>query len=164
MNSSQTLADSFTWTSLPWKEDPPARKLALVALVVGASVLAAHAFGSVWAGVLSLGFLLLSLRHYFLPSLYELTPHGITTRHVGLSRSYPWSRFRRVALRREGVFLSTFSRPRRLDAWRGCYLRCPRDRDAVYRYARAHVSLGSDSTSCRPRAGDAAVAPTDAGG
>lgn len=136
----------------------------LVALILGAAALAGGAFGSVAVGLLSVGFLFLSLSRYFLPSAYELGPEGVRTRHLGMSRFFPWSRFRRVALRPEGVFLGTFDKARRLDVWRGCYLRCPHERDAVYAYARAHIPVESPSSGGRPRASDAAAARADSGG
>lgn len=133
--------DTLSWTSHPWAEEPVWRRVLLVLLVLGASVLAADVFESAWVGLVSVGFLFVSLSRYFIPSTYELTSEGVRVRHFGLSRFYPWSRFRRAVLRSDGVFLGTFSRARRLDVWRGCYLRCPRNQDAVYSYARAHIPV-----------------------
>jgi len=153
----------LSWTSHPWAEDRPARRVVFVAVVLIASAVAALAFGSLAAGAISLGFLFLSLSRYFTPSDYELTSDGVAVRHLGVRRFFPWSRFRRAALRPEGVFLSTFGRPRRLDVWRGCYLRCPVQREAVYAYARAHIPADENSPVRQPCAGDAAGPRTEPG-
>jgi len=152
----------LSWQSHAWAEDSPARRAALVALVVAASALAAYALDALWAGFASLGFLFGSLSRYFVPVVYVMDTDGVRVRHFGVGRFYPWSRFRRAALRREGVFLGTFDRPRRLDVWRGCYLRCPDRRTMVYAYARAHILVGPTAESDSPCSGDAASARADA--
>ena len=135
------LPETLTWSSHPWADDSITRRVTLVGIVIGASVVAGVSMQSVWIGAISVAFLFGSISRYLFPVIYVLNADGVQTRFLGYSRYYPWSRFRRVSLRDEGVFLGTFSRPRRLDAWRGLYLRSPQQRDLVYAVARYRVNL-----------------------
>jgi hypothetical protein len=130
--------------------------LSVIALTFGASAVAGYAFQNAGVALISLGFLFVSLSRYFLPSAFLFDPSGARVSHAGVTRFFPWSRFRRVALRPDGIFLGTFSSPRRLDAWRGIYVRSSRNRDQVLAYARAHIGLGTAPRSSRPRSGNAA--------
>ena len=145
----------MTWRSHPWAEEPPAKRAALVAAVLVASAIASIGVGALWAGLVSVGFLLLSVSRYLLPTTYVVNSQGVRVRFLGMNRAFSWTRFRRVALRPEGVFLGTFASPRRLDVWRGCYLRCPHDPESVYAIAQAHIGMGSDSNGDESRVRDA---------
>ncbi len=150
-------SDKLEWTSHPWAEDALARKVSMVALTAAASLIAADSFDSAWIGLVSAAALAGSMSRYLAPSRYELTDEGIRIAHLGMSRFHPWSRFRRVVRRRDGVFLGTFDVPSRLDIWRGCFLRCPRGLDEAYEYVREHVVVGPDQGARRPRSGHAAA-------
>ena len=144
MAASDTSPDDIremTWKSHPWAEEPPARGTTLLALVMGFSALGGYVFGDPWVGILSFGVLLGSLSRYFFSTNYVLTSDGLRISHLGFNRKHTWGRFRRVALRPEGVFLGTFDRPKRLDVFRGCYLRCPRQRQEVYDYVKTRITV-----------------------
>jgi hypothetical protein len=162
VDSGTTNAETVEWTSHPWSDDSPRRRVMLVVLLAGASLVAAVAFGAT-AGFISAAVLFASLSRYFIPVTYVLASDGVSARYLGGHRRYPWSRFRRVALRPEGVFLGTFDGPRRLDAFRGLYLRCPHKRKAVFAYARAGVVVGPSPAGDRAPPGVAAAAGTDSG-
>ena len=133
--------DVITFVSHPWREDAPLRRWSLVGAMVAASAVAGFGFGGHGIGLGAFGVLFLSLSRYFLPTFYEVNPRGVHARHLGVTRFHPWARFKRVALRRDGVFLSTFPRPTHLDAWRGLFVRASGNREQVYAFARAHISL-----------------------
>ena len=149
---------ALEWTSHPWAEDNPSRRLLLVVMVAGGSAVAAYAFASLPVGILSAGILLASLSRYVIPSRYVVDADGVRVMHLGITRTHSWERFRRVVLRPDGVFLGTFSTVSRLDTWRGCFLRCPHQRNEVYAFAGARVMVEPGAAGDRPRAGDAASA------
>ena len=153
-----TDSAGLEWTSHPWSEDKPSRRAFLVVMLVAASAAAAAAFDSVLTGVLSGGILLASLSRHVVPTRYAIDPDGVRVTHLGITRTFPWTRFRRVALRADGVFLGTFDTARRLDTWRGCYLRCPNRRNEVHAFARARIMVEPGAAGDRPRSGDAASA------
>ncbi len=145
----------IAWRSHPWMEEPPAKRAALIAAIVGASAIAGIGIGALWAGLVSAGFLLISVSRYLLPTTYVVNAEGVRVQFLGIDRALSWTRFRRAALRPDGVFLGTFATPRRLDVWRGCYLRCPHDRESVYAIARAHIAVEPDRNRDEPRVRDA---------
>jgi hypothetical protein len=130
------------WTRHPLRQEPPAKSLLLVALIVGLTIGAAFSFEGLAHGVLTLCVLCGSLTRYFLPTRYCLDEGGVHSVHLGWQRQRPWSEFHRVEPLPNGIFLSPFIRPSRLDAFRGCFLRCGSNRAAVLRFAEAHVAAG----------------------
>jgi hypothetical protein len=110
-----------------------------MAVVGVVSAGAAFSFEGLGYGVFSLGVLLVSLSSYFCPTHYQLDEAGVQVRHLGRSRQRSWGEFRRLDPCREGVFLSPFVRPSRLDPFRGCLLRAPRDAEAVHHFVQRHV-------------------------
>jgi hypothetical protein len=108
-------------------------------VVVAVSAGAALSFEGLEYGLLSLAVLLVSLSSYFFPTHYQLGEAGVQVRHLGRSRLWPWAQFCRIDRCPEGIFLSPFARPSRLDSFRGCLLRAPRDPEAVRHFAQRHV-------------------------
>jgi hypothetical protein len=139
MELKPALAGALRWTSHPLRENPWPRSALLGAIAAGVSLAAALSFEGVGYGLLSLGVLGAALAPYFFPTHYQLDEQGVQIRHLGRSRQRPWGQFCRIDRCREGVFLSPFARPSRLDAFRGCLLRAPRDPEAVRHFAQRHV-------------------------
>ncbi len=127
------------WTSHPLVENPWPKSAALGGAVAVVSVGAALSFEGVEYGLLSLAVLVASLSSYFFPTHYQLGEAGVKVRHLGRNRLWPWGQFCRIDRCREGIFLSPFARPSRLDSFRGCLLRAPQDPEAVRSFAQRHV-------------------------
>jgi len=113
---------TLSWRSHPVVDDYP-RSLLLVAIVVAVCVGVWVSFGGLGYAVLAAAFLMGSLVRYFVPTHYELGDAGVAVRFLGHTRRVSWPEVRRVAVHREGVFLSPFERPSRLDSFRGTFLR-----------------------------------------
>ena len=114
------MDDALTWTVHPARERPTHAALAggfVLALSVGIAISYHAGFGA-----LSLLFLLVSLREFFLPTRCTLDGDGVELRRLGLSRRRAWSDFRRFQAGPRAVLLSPFSRPSRLDTYRGLVL------------------------------------------
>jgi hypothetical protein len=97
--------------------------------VAGAAV-AAGAFGSLalhsWVGgVLGAAFVACAAAEFLLPIRYILTDHAASSVYGLAHLEIPWSSVRRVVPLLDGVFLSPFADPSRLDAFRGVHLRFP---------------------------------------
>lgn len=136
-----TAGDGLAWTVHPARQEPVLKTVLLCAAIAGFSTLTAVGFGHPAYGLIYLVVLTGSMARYFLPTRYAVDGRGVTWRLV-VRRHRPWSAFRRVDARDEGLFLSPFTRPRRLDAFRGLYLPWGPQADgpAVDRLARAHVA------------------------
>lgn len=97
---------------------------------VAAAVVLAAAVGGLalhhWMGsVLGSVFVMGSAAEFLLPIRYRLTSKSVHCAY-GLARlEMPWRGIRRIIQERDGLRLSPFSSPSRLDAFRGIYLRYP---------------------------------------
>lgn len=127
------------WTVHPLVQEPRGKTVALIAIVVGLSVGAAVSFSGVAYGLVSFVVLAVSLSRYWLPTRYELDECGVEIGHAGRRRRRSWSEFRRLDVLRDGVFLSPFAGASRLDSFRGLFVRCAENRDAVVECARRHL-------------------------
>ncbi|MEW6752604.1 MAG: hypothetical protein AB1505_16705 [Candidatus Latescibacterota bacterium] len=134
-------AEALTWRVHPLGQEPRPKSAALIVLLVGLAAAAGNAFGGTAYGLTALAVLAASLSRYWLPTRYRLDGVGVQTEHLGWRRARSWREFRRVDVHRNGVFLSPFPQPSRLDPFRGCFLACGAERAAVAAWARAQVAL-----------------------
>ncbi|MFP4058232.1 MAG: hypothetical protein ACLF0G_15300 [Candidatus Brocadiia bacterium] len=116
------------------------RSLLLLGLVAVACAAAGLGFGGVGYALLAGALLSLSLCRYFLPTRYHLDDQGAAVGFLGQWRRVPWGAVRRVSVHREGVHLSPFARPSRLDSFRGTYLRFAGNGQEVVRFVRSRVA------------------------
>ena len=128
------------WTAHPLREEPPWKSAALGALIVGFSALAAASLGGAVYGLISLVALAAATVRYLLPTRYLLDDQEASWRQLTWRRR-SWSTFRRVDRHADGIFLSPFRRPSRLDSFRGVFLRFGPgvDADEVVALARDRV-------------------------
>ncbi len=116
----------------------------LTGTLIGLSILVWISFGHVGYGFLSLAVLAGSLSRYFVPTRYKFDKQGVETSHLGSRRRLSWDEVRRVRIVEDGVFLSPFKTPSRLDAFRGTFLRFRQNRNEVVQLVREHCPHGSD--------------------
>ena len=133
--------DPLDWTAHPLRDEPAWKSAALGAAVVGFSGLAAASLGGAVYGLISLVVLAASTARYLLPTRYVLDDREAAWRQLTWHRR-SWSAFRRVDRHADGIFLSPFRRPSRLDPFRGVFLRFGPGVDAaeVVTLARARVT------------------------
>ena len=131
----------LVWTAHPLREEPAWKSAALGAVIVGFSTLAAASLGGAVYGLISLLALAGATARYLLPTRYVLDDQEMAWRQLTWRRR-SWSAFRRVDRHADGIFLSPFRRPSRLDSFRGVFLRFGPgvDADAVVSLARARVA------------------------
>ncbi len=132
-------ADAITWVSLPIR-DEPWHKSALLILIVAATA-AIAALQAIFWGALALLLLFILLGPYFLPCRFEVSERGVKKFFPLFNRDRPWDVYKRYVPQRDGVFLSPFPAPSRLDSFRGDFLRFSRttDRERVMELVRKHV-------------------------
>jgi hypothetical protein len=95
--------------------------------------------------------LLLSLSRFYFPTTYRLSDRRIMVKTTMQTVYKDWSRFRSVWPDKNGVLLSPFAEPSRLENYRGMYLMFDNNRDDVVAFIRARIGGGT--------AGDATVRP-----
>ena len=103
--------------------------------------------GAVYAAFREVGWVLLaalflagSLRDFLFPTRYRLTISGIETRQIFGKVARKWSDFKRADFERNGVFLSPFAKPRRLENYRGLFLPYPSDRERFEEIVRERMT------------------------
>ena len=109
------------WTSLPFMIGGKKNYVAIgVPVVTWVMVLL---FWGVWWFILSFVLVGASILPYFIPTKYRLTDRGIAVRSMFTKKDKKWEEYKSYSVDKHGVFLSPFSRPSRLENFRGLYLR-----------------------------------------
>ncbi len=127
------------WSVHPLQEEPPAKSALLLMIILGLSAAVTASFNSGSYGFLTFALLTASLSRYFFPTRYAIDATGVQTSHLGVRRNIPWAQTRRYRIYPDGVFLSPFNRPNRLDPFRGCFLRFGDNRDEVLQFVRSCI-------------------------
>jgi hypothetical protein len=128
----------LSWRSIPAKRDN--RVTALVSLVViGLPVVLGIWYGPFY-GLLGLAILGGSLSSFFLPTDFALTDRTIARRYLGVEHKRDWSDFRSFYPDKNGVLLSPFLQPSRLENFRGMYLRFEGNRERVLSIVQDHIT------------------------
>lgn len=127
------------WASHPLRDEACWKSAALVLLIVGFSSGAWWSLESLAYGLAALVVLAGAMSRYLLPVRYSLTDQEVTVTHAGVTRRMPWTRFRNFYVHPEGVFLSPFVKPSRLDAFQGCFLRFHHNREEVLAVVRSGI-------------------------
>jgi hypothetical protein len=130
---------SFTWTAHPWRSESPVKSASLVIVILGTSVVVGLSFESGFLVFFSFVVLTAAMSRYFLPTHYAIDVQGIAISHVGICRRYSWGQFRRVTRHCDGLFLSPFDRPSRLDSFQGQFLRTDHHTDEVFHVVQHHI-------------------------
>jgi len=89
--------------------------------------------------VLSVVILLGSLSSFFLPTHYELDQEKIKVRFFLTKREREWSAFRSFYVDKNGVLLSPFAKPSRLENFRGIYVRFNQNKDQVVDFVKSRI-------------------------
>ena len=128
---------------LRWRSHPVRRREAkltlVIAVLLGLPTGLLVLYGPFYAG-LAIVVLGGSLASYFLPTDYSLYAGGGEMRFLWICRRFTWEQFRSFYPDRNGVLLSPFSRPSRLENFRGLYLRFDGRADQVLAIVAARVA------------------------
>ncbi len=81
-----------------------------------------------------------SLSSFYIPTRYAMNQDGVEIRSLSGVKTYNWSRFRSCCPDSNGVFLSPFVKPSRLENFRGVYLRFSDNREEVINFVQAMIS------------------------
>ena len=138
-SDAQDAAETLRWRSLPVVDDFP-RSALLIGVVVAVCVGVHVSFGGLGYALLAAAFLAVALGRYFLPTWYELDGDGVAVRFLGRTRRVAWSEVRRTQVHREGMQLSPFEQPSRLESFRGTFLRFAGNRDEVVSFVESQVA------------------------
>ena len=97
-------------------------------------------FQSAFITLLSAIFVTSSLYRYFMPYRYELYENQLVVTAPLYRLTKPWDAFRSFYVDNNGVLLSPFAKPSRLENFRGVYVRFGENRSEVLDFIREKIS------------------------
>ncbi len=130
---------TLQWSVHPLVEEARFKSAALCLALVAFPVLAALSFEGILYGLISIMTLVAAMSRYLFPTRYRLDGSGLETEHLWWKKRRTWSDFGRARIRRDGLFLSPFERPHRLDSFRGEFIRCRGNQERVSSFVEQHV-------------------------
>jgi hypothetical protein len=133
----------LNWVTHPAK----ARPMVTVIVVVFLTILVAIVYNLTESVVFSAVAALIlwgSLAQYFLPTKFELTETGVRVRYTFSGVQKEWRLFRSYYVDKNGVLLSPFVRPSRLENFRGLYVRFAGNKDEVVGIVSDKIDMPSD--------------------
>ncbi len=132
---------------LEWRCHPAARKpwvtIGVSAFVLLISMLVFAATDSKGFSFLALLVMFASLAKYYFPTRYRMTDEEISIKTTTQTLHKEWKMFRSFYPDKNGVLLSPFVRPTRMENFRGLYVMFSRNRDEVIEFVRAHIKITS---------------------
>ena len=96
-------------------------------------------FQSVFVTFLSAIFVTSSLYRYFVPFRYELYEHKLVVSAPFYRVTKSWSDFRSLYVDNSGVLLSPFTKPSRLENFRGVYVRFGSNKPEVVDFIKSKI-------------------------
>jgi hypothetical protein len=130
-------------TVLKWSTHP-VRKKAWISILVVLFLFVIWAL--VYLATLNLFFvafsvvvLLGSLSSFFLPTYYELDNEKVKIRFFFTLKEKKWGMFRSCYVDKNGVLLSPFEKPSRLENFRGIYIRFNQNKDEVVDFVKSKI-------------------------
>ncbi|HDL04171.1 MAG TPA: hypothetical protein ENH25_08560 [candidate division Zixibacteria bacterium] len=129
---------SLEWICHPAKKNMRTTVLVTIFLfvVIGAVY---YATGSVWFGILAVVILFGSLASFYFPTRYRLTEDGIFVKTTAQNLQKKWSQYRSYYMDKNGVLLSPFVRPSRLENFRGVYLKFWYNKEEVMAFVKEQM-------------------------
>ena len=133
------------WSTHPMRLHPRKTVLAVVAILAsGAMVYVATDYSKILT-VFTLVVLFMSLAKFFLRTRYIMNAHGLIVRTTTQKIEKPWSMYRSFYTDKNGLLLSPFAEPTRLENFRGIFILFNNNRDEVVEFVGQYVGTGKDS-------------------
>ncbi len=138
LRSTEPSGPTLQWTCHPVKRRPLISILVTLFLFVVIAVVYAttdsRAFGFLAAIVM-----FASLAKFYFPTSYRLTADEITIKTTTQTLHKQWSAYRSCYPDKNGILLSPFVRPSRLENFRGIYLMFAGNRDEVIKFVKEQI-------------------------
>jgi hypothetical protein len=139
-------ADVLKWISHPLKKSRKRTAFLILALFAIWSLV-------FWATAYSWGFLFLavvilmgSMSPFFFPTKYELTQDRVKVRFLAVKKDKAWTEFRSYYPDKNGVFISPFAKPSRIENYRGLYLRYEGNGKEVLDFVKSKINFQIQSS------------------
>ncbi len=126
------------WTCHPMRRRPWVTVAVTLFIIVMGMVVYLATFSNAFT-VLTLVILYASLAKFYFPTRYKMSEKGIQIKTMTQTLVKKWSMYRSFYPDKNGVLLSPFTRPTRLENFRGLYVMYDKNRDEIVEYVRRHV-------------------------
>ncbi len=134
MAERQEKVEKIEWSVLPARNR---KKVAIALAIILPFLIIVYVTSGIYWTLFSIVVLLTSLAPFWTVTKYILDGEGVTIKRPLYTIKKPWSHYRRYVVDKNGIFLSPFPRPSRIDAYRGNYLIFGDvDRDKVVSFVR----------------------------
>lgn len=135
----------LSWVVLPvcdnWR-----RSALLIAFLIMLIVVVYFASQSIYLTLLSVFFLVGALYKYFVPFRYQFDNQKVTIQSFRYRFEQDWTNFHSFYIDRNGILLSPFAQPSRLENFRGVYVRFGNNKGAVINFVKQQIPLSVEST------------------
>lgn len=138
MNELKSSEITLHWSTHPVKKKTLVSVLVILFLLI-IWTLVFLTTQSLFFTTLSVLILLGSLSSFFLPTYYELDEKKIKIIFFLTTREKEWGMFRSFYVDKNGVLLSPFERPSRLENFRGVYVRFNQNKDQVVDFVKSKM-------------------------
>lgn len=132
------------WTCHPIKHKPILLTIFVVLFLTLLVALVYHWTDSLVFTLIAALVLWGSLSQYFLPVSYKFSEQEVTVKYTTHKLTKTWNLFRSFYVDKNGVLLSPFVRPSRLENFRGLYVRFSGNKDEVLALVRARITITED--------------------
>jgi hypothetical protein len=141
--ASTQLAQTEPGAGLEWRCHPvkrrPSVSIAVSLFIIVVAMAVFYSTDSRAFTVLALVVMLGSLAKFYVPTSYKLTTETVAVKTTTTTISKSWSQYRSFYPDKNGVLLSPFAEPSRLENFRGLYLMFSDNRDEVIPFVQAHI-------------------------
>lgn len=105
-----------------------------------------------WFAIFAMVVLMLSLAKFYFPTHYRLSSEGVFIKTTTQKIHKPWSQFRSSYADKNGILLSPFPEPSRMENFRGLFVMFWNNRDEVTAFVKDQIEKaveveGTNSTS-----------------
>ena len=135
----------LSWVVLPVFDNWRLSEL-LIAFLIMLIVVVYFASQSIYLTLLSVFFLVGALYKYFVPFRYQFDNQKVTIQSFRYRFEQDWTNFHSFYIDRNGILLSPFAQPSRLENFRGVYVRFGNNKGAVIDFVKQQIPLSVEST------------------
>lgn len=136
----------FEWTTHPMKKRPVATVIVTIFILV-TSMLVFYATSSKFFTIGALLVLFLSTAKFYLPTKFKFTDKSVSIKTTSQTIKKNWKDFRSFYPDKNGVLLSPFLEPSRLENFRGMYLIFSSNRDEVISHVKKYIQVETDEST-----------------
>lgn len=133
----------LSWSTHPAKARPLVTALVIAFLIVLAVLVYLLTYSAVFTVIAAL-VLYGSLTQYFTKTTYEFTDTKVRVKYVVNKIEKDWTQYRSYYVDKNGVLLSPFPSPSRLENFRGLYIRFAGNKDLVMEIVRQKINYVPD--------------------